>query len=298
MSEVKWIKIVVDIFDDEKILIIESMPEADSILVIWFKLLCRAGKMNNDGVFMMNGMVPYTDEMFAALFRRPLSTVRLAMKTFEQLGMIEIQDGVVMIPNWEKHQNLDALEASRSATRNRVAKFREKQRKLASGNDENCNATCNVTDGVTVTDSVTPHAPQMKRSVTQTDKDIDKDIDISCAESFDKSSTQKQKKPHEPPEPAVYTLPLNDGTTYGVTASEIANYVQLYPAVNVDQEIRKMIGWLESHPQRRKTKRGVRAFITNWLSKSQDRCCSNNHGFSSNNRGCVNTVYANPEDFY
>ncbi len=48
---VKWIKIVTDIFDDEKILLIESLPDADSIIVIWFKLLCLAGKQNNSGVF-------------------------------------------------------------------------------------------------------------------------------------------------------------------------------------------------------------------------------------------------------
>ena len=59
-----------------------------------------------------------------------------------------------------------------------------------------------------------------------------------------------------------------------------------------------MIGWLESHPQRRKTKRGVRAFISNWLSKAQDRGGSNGQGFGSNNRGGGNAVYANPEDFY
>ncbi|NQN39323.1 hypothetical protein HPA20_10690, partial [Streptococcus suis] len=33
-SEIKWIKIVTDIFDDEKILLIESLPEADTIIVI------------------------------------------------------------------------------------------------------------------------------------------------------------------------------------------------------------------------------------------------------------------------
>lgn len=32
----KWIKITTDIFDDEKILMIESMPSADSIIVIWW----------------------------------------------------------------------------------------------------------------------------------------------------------------------------------------------------------------------------------------------------------------------
>ena len=61
MTEVKWIKIVTDIFDDEKILIIESMPEADAMIVIWFKLLCLAGKQNNSGVFTINNRIAYTD---------------------------------------------------------------------------------------------------------------------------------------------------------------------------------------------------------------------------------------------
>ena len=54
MAEVKWIKITTDIFDDEKILMIETLPSADTILVIWFKLLALAGKSNNNGVFMLS----------------------------------------------------------------------------------------------------------------------------------------------------------------------------------------------------------------------------------------------------
>jgi predicted phage replisome organizer len=94
MAEVKWIKIVTDVFDDEKTLMIETLPDADSIIVIWFKLLCLAGKQNNSGVFLM-GRMPYTDEMFATVFRRPLNTVRLALKTFEDFGMIEIINDIV-----------------------------------------------------------------------------------------------------------------------------------------------------------------------------------------------------------
>ena len=45
MGAVKWIKIVTDIFDDEKMLLIESLPSSDAIIVIWFKLLCLAGKI-------------------------------------------------------------------------------------------------------------------------------------------------------------------------------------------------------------------------------------------------------------
>lgn len=153
MSDVKWIKICTDIFDDEKILLIENMPEADGIIVIWFKLLCMAGKQNNSGVFMMNERIAYTDEMLATIFRRPINTVRLALKVFEQYGMIEIVDGAITIPNWEKHQNLDKLEQAKEKNRQRVARHREKQKQLAL--QEKCNdysnddvMQCNDTDKI------------------------------------------------------------------------------------------------------------------------------------------------------
>lgn len=140
MAEVRWIKIVTDIFDDEKILLIESMPERDGIIVIWFKLLCLAGKQNNGGVFLLNDRIPYTDEMLSTIFRRPLNTVRLALQTFEQFGMVEIVNDTITIPKWDKHQQLDSMEKARELTRKRVEKYREKQAQLA------CNVTCNVTE--------------------------------------------------------------------------------------------------------------------------------------------------------
>ena len=116
MAEVKWIKITTDIFSDEKVMLIEQMPEADTMLVIWFKLLCMAGKENNYGVFLMRNRMPYTEEMLATIFRRPLNTVRLALSTFEAFGMIEIEDDIISIPNWEKHQNIDGMERIREQT--------------------------------------------------------------------------------------------------------------------------------------------------------------------------------------
>lgn len=136
MAEVKWIKICTDIFDDEKILLIEDMPEADAIIVIWFKLLCMAGKQNNDGVFLMNDKVAYTDEMLSAVFRRPLNTVRLALKTFEAYGMIEIINDTITIPNWEKHQNSAALRKRKEDTRRRVAAYRKRQKALLDHTEE------------------------------------------------------------------------------------------------------------------------------------------------------------------
>ncbi|ACQ53973.1 hypothetical protein AGE29_04790 [Clostridium botulinum] len=172
--KVKWIKIVTDIFDDEKILLIENMPEADSIIVIWFKLLCLAGKMNNSGVFMLNEKIAYTDEMLATIFRRPLNTVRLAINTFQQFGMIEVIDNVITIPNWSKHQTLDQLEERKEYMREYMKGYREKQKLLATGE-------CKV-------NSKTNGNVNSKANVNPLDIEEDKDIDIDIEEDIDSTT--------------------------------------------------------------------------------------------------------------
>ena len=160
MADIKWIKITTDIFSDEKILLIEQMPDADCLLVIWFKLLCMAGKENNYGVFLMRNRMPYTEEMLATIFRRPLNTVRLALSTFEAFGMIEIEDEIITIPNWEKHQNIDGMEKIREQTRIRVANHRARQKEIA-GN-------------VTVTQGNAPDKNRIEENRKEEEKDKDK----------------------------------------------------------------------------------------------------------------------------
>lgn len=162
MADVKWIKITTDIFDDEKILLIESLPDSYAIITCWFKLLCLAGKQNNNGVFLM-GRIAYTDKMLATIFRMKESTVTMALQTFEQFGMVEIVDGVITIPNWEKHQNLGKMQQVREQTRQRVARHRDKQRLIAASNAQ-CNAECNA-------------------DVTPTEEDIEEDKDKNKIEN-------------------------------------------------------------------------------------------------------------------
>lgn len=170
MSEVKWIKIVTDIFDDEKMLLIESLPSADSIIVIWFKLLCLAGKNNNSGVFMLNERIAYTDEMLATIFRRETNTVRLALKTFEMYGMIEIINDVITIPNWSKHQTLDQLEERKEYMKDYMKKYRAKQ-KLLSGGEVNSKVNSKANSKANV-NSLEEDKEKDK------DKEEEKDIDI------------------------------------------------------------------------------------------------------------------------
>lgn len=83
----------------------------------------------------------------------------------------------------------------------------------------------------------------------------------------------KEKKDNKimPAEPAVITLLLNDKTEYGVTIEQVAMYQELYPAVDIMQQLRHMKGWLFANPDRRKTKKGINRFINTWLQKEQDR---------------------------
>ena len=153
MADVKWIKLATDIFDNRKIKLIEKMPEGDSIIVIWLKLLCLAGTVNDSGLVYLTREVPYTDEMLSAIFDRPLTTVRLALQTFERFDMIETVNDILLLPSWEKYQNTDGLEKVRVQTRERVARHRETQKLLA----------CNVTGNADVTGG------------NGTDKDIEQD---------------------------------------------------------------------------------------------------------------------------
>lgn len=164
MSEIKWIKITTDIFDDEKICLIDALPDRDAIIVIWIKLITLAGKLNRKGVLAISKNIVYTDEMLAQTFHRPLNTVRMALEVFENFGMVEKIDGVIMLSNWEKHQNIDGMEKIKEQNRNRAARHRKKQKLLAQNNESN--VVSNVTDNVTVTDD------------NALDKELDKNIDI------------------------------------------------------------------------------------------------------------------------
>lgn len=131
MSEVKWIKISINILNDEKIKLIDSMPEADAIFRIWIGLLSLAAKTNDNGLIYLSKDIPYTDEMFSTILHRPLNIIRLALGVFVNFEMIEIDNKKnILIKNWHKHQNLEGLEKIREQNRIRQERYREKQKEI------------------------------------------------------------------------------------------------------------------------------------------------------------------------
>lgn len=155
LSDIKWIKIVPTIFDDEKIKIIEAMQHGDTILVIWFKLLAQAGKVNDKGLIYIIKNSPITAENLATIFNRPVEIVKLALETFEQFGMIETEEHI-NITNWELYQNIEGMEKIREQNRLRQEKFKQKNRNCEKENNNVTLTQDNVTDNVTLTQDNAP----------------------------------------------------------------------------------------------------------------------------------------------
>lgn len=178
MSSVKWIKINIDMFDDEKIKIIQAMPEGDSLLVVWIKLITLAGKTNDGGYIYIAENMPYTEEMLSTIMNKPINTIRLALNTFLSLKMIEEDTKGIYLINFEKHQSLDKMEKLKEQNRIRVAKYRDKKKQEL--------LECN--------DDVTLHVMQSNGIDIDIDKDIDKDNNIYIPFGEYKRVKLKQKE--------------------------------------------------------------------------------------------------------
>lgn len=75
--------------------------------------------------------------------------------------------------------------------------------------------------------------------------------------------------PSSPPPAAV--LPLVDGSDFPIAKKTVDELSGLYPAVDVDQQLRNMRGWLLANPKNRKTKAGIMRFVNSWLSREQNQ---------------------------
>jgi len=253
MSEIKWIKITTDIFENRKIRQIESLPDGDAIIVIWLKLLTLAGNINDQGLIYFTQEIPYTEEMMATQFNRPLSTVKLALKVFVEFGMIDIVDDILKISNWEKYQNVDGLERIREQTRKRVAKHREKQKTLETreiGKNEQSVTLCNVTDRYNVTQC----------NATEEEEDIDKDKE---KEKYKKKNAKATADAHHPSKPVKHKH--GEYNNVLLTDEEFEKLAVEFP--DLDQRIDNLSGYIASTG---KTYKSHYATIRNWARKDKE----------------------------
>lgn len=235
MSEIKWIKITTDMFDDEKIRMIEAMPEADMILVIWVKLLTLAGRKNMNGYIFLVENIPYTDEMLSTLFNRPLNTIRLALSTFKSFNMIEYKDnGFIKISNWEKHQNIEGMEKIREQNRLRQERYRENQKQLTP-----------------------PHTPPLNK--LELDKNrLDKRRGITLHNvTLPNSNSTKINFNYE------------TKNWENIKDEDLTDWAEINNSCNVIVELETMRQWLLDDKKR--AKKHYRKFIVNWIRRADNQ---------------------------
>ncbi|HHX19611.1 MAG TPA: hypothetical protein GX728_04155 [Clostridiaceae bacterium] len=203
-----------------------------------------------------------------------------AMNTLSSLGIVRTytveDESYLEIVTWDKHQ-------SRRAKNRKYPSFEESdeyrcmqmnadeikceqmnadacRKKDVEQNDEKCSLS-----GVK---SFASKCKQMHANVPEESRN--RGIEESIFE--ESYYCTERSDDHSVPEPSiVIELPLNDKTFHAVTKEDASKYRELYPAVNVEQELRNMLGWLDANPNKRKTRKGIKRFIANWLSKEQDR---------------------------
>lgn len=125
-------------FEDEKIRLIDAMPEGVMVIYVWIRLLVQAGKINGGGCVYLNENIPYTAEMLATLFGKPLEAIKSAFKILCDFQMIEIDsNNIIKILNWERHQNVEGMERVRAQNRKRAENHRKKIKEGEQASKEN-----------------------------------------------------------------------------------------------------------------------------------------------------------------
>ena len=122
MSDIKWVKITTDLFDNRKIKKLRMLKDGNNFVLIWIMFLTIAGRCNSNGLVFLTETIPYDTKTLAFELGFKESIIKESLSQFEKLGMIEMDGQFICIPGWEEYQNKEALDKIREQTRKRVAK--------------------------------------------------------------------------------------------------------------------------------------------------------------------------------
>lgn len=99
-------------FEDETMVILESMPDGYLYSNILLKLYLKSVK--SEGKLMFNDYIPYNPQMIATITRHSVGVVEKALKIFKDMGLIEIlDDGTIYMLNIQSYIGKSSTEADR-----------------------------------------------------------------------------------------------------------------------------------------------------------------------------------------
>lgn len=232
-----WLKLPEDFFRQKPIKKLRRIAGGDTYTIIYLKMLLVS--LKNEGKLFFDGVEENFTEEIALELDEEEENVKVTVQFLMAQGLLQLID--------ESEYELtecSRMVGSESASAERMRRLRDKK-----------TSQCDI--GVT---------QQLHLSDVEKEIEIDKDKEIepSCSKAELKVET-------EPAQADVFIkLPLINGDDYLVTKEYVKELKELYPAVDVEQALRSMRGWLGSHPKNKKTPRGIKRFITGWISRDQD----------------------------
>lgn len=259
-----WLKLPEGFFRQKPIKKLRKIAGGDTYTIIYLKMLLIA--MKQDGKIYFEGVEDDFYEELALELDEDSENVKVTVLFLIRQGLMELVDETEYLLT-----ECDKMVGSESASAERVRKHRE-QKALQ------CNT--NVT-GVKHIGNV-----EIEKEI---EKDKDKEIekDTICPEVI----TSEQN--------VFISLPLVTGSgSFDVTINYLNSLRQLYPAVDVEQEFRKMYAWLDSNPKNRKTERGIKRFITGWLGRAQDKAPAIRSSAPDNRRMTTGQYMESTADWY
>lgn len=177
MSEISWVKITVDMFDNRKIKQIRGLPEGNNIVLVWIMLLTIAGRCNAGGMIFLTENIAYTAESLARELDFEVPFIKMAIDTLSHFGMIRVDDSEFSIVNWEEYQNVDGMERAKMLNRERQKRWYDRQKSLP---------------------NVIPNDNLTQPNATDIDIDRDKEIEELPISNTSDNSNSKPKKNTQP----------------------------------------------------------------------------------------------------
>lgn len=242
-------------FFDEDIAVVYGVNAAIIIQNIFFWV--EKNRMNNknffDGTYWTYNSIRAFEEMFPYMSAKQ---IRSTLKKLED-------EGLIVTGNY----NDTAYDRTKwyAMTDKGNALFKKGKSILPKGQingDERANQ--NGQKGKPIPDSIPDNKPD---SITASDDAVCPEPEQSSASEPAPDAAPGDKGGGDQP---VIRLPLNDGTLYDVMPEQVSFWSQLYPAVDVMQELRNIAGWMDARPTRRKTRKGIKRCINSWLAGEQD----------------------------
>lgn len=237
-----WLKLKDDFFSAKAMKKLRRMAGGDTYTIIYLKMLLLS--LREQGRIYYDGVEDTMPEEVALELDEDPDNVRFCMLFLENNGLLE------KVSEFEAFlTEMPSMTLSESASAGRVRRHRAQKTLQCNAQPLHCNSDVTARN----------------KNVTT---DIDKDTDTDINTEIDMMAQSCKTTPA--PEPQVYVLPCIKNETYGITQSQIDLWADVYPNVDIDLAIKRMIAWLDANPRKRKTVQGCLRFVNTWLGREQD----------------------------